>query len=85
MVFLLTSLNIYYILDPNLSALPEPQEDESATVKTERLKHEEDEMLYQGYILNTLIARVQRRGKYFHPQNVSNVANVGRQGILVFY
>jgi hypothetical protein len=34
----------YFILDPNLSALPKPQEDESATVKTEKLKREEDEI-----------------------------------------
>ena len=54
MVFMLTLLNIYYIIDPNLFALPEPQEDESATVKIERLKREEDEVLCRGHILNTL-------------------------------
>jgi len=32
------------------------------------------------------VTRVRRRGKNIHPQNhVSNVVNVGRQGILVFY
>ena len=54
MVFLLTSLKIYYIFYSNLPALPEPQEDESAIVKTERLRHEKDEMLCRGHILNAL-------------------------------
>jgi len=54
MIFLLTSLKIYYIVDPNLFALPEPQEDESATIKTARVKREEDEVLYRVHILNTL-------------------------------
>jgi hypothetical protein len=40
MVSLLILLKIYYILNPNLSGLLEPQEDESTTVKTERLKRE---------------------------------------------
>jgi hypothetical protein len=57
MIFLLTSLKIYYILDPNLSALPETQEDESATM-TVRVKREEDEVLCQGHILNTLTSRL---------------------------
>jgi hypothetical protein len=53
-----TSLKIYYILDPNLSALPEPQEDESATIKTARVKREEDELFCRGHILNTLTNRL---------------------------
>jgi hypothetical protein len=58
MIFLLTSLKIYYILDLNLFAQPEPQEDESATIKTARVKREEDEMLCRGHILNTLTSRL---------------------------
>jgi hypothetical protein len=57
MVFLLTSLKIYYIFYSNLPALPEPQEDESAIVKTERLRHEKNEILCRGYILNALTSR----------------------------
>jgi len=57
MIFLLTSLKIYYILDLNLSALPEAQEDESATM-TVKVKREEDEVLCRGYILNTLTSRL---------------------------
>jgi hypothetical protein len=44
-VFLLILLKIYYIRDLNLPALLEPQEDKSAIVKIEKLKHEEDEVL----------------------------------------
>jgi len=58
MIFLLTLLKIYYILDPNLYALHEPQEDESATIKTARVKREEDEVLCRGHILNTLTSRL---------------------------
>ena len=58
MIFLLTSLKIYYILNPNLYALPKPQEDESATIKTTRVKREEDEVLCRGHILNTLTSRI---------------------------
>jgi hypothetical protein len=57
-IFLLTSLKIYYILDPNLSALPEPQEDESATIKTARVKREEDKVFCRGHLLNTLTSRL---------------------------
>jgi len=58
MIFLLTSLKIYYILNPNLSAQLEPQEDESAIIKTARVKREEDEMLCRGHILNILTSRL---------------------------
>jgi hypothetical protein len=45
-MFLFISIKIYYIFFyPNLSALLEPQEDESIVVKIKRLKHEEDEVL----------------------------------------
>jgi len=49
---------IYYILDPNLSALLEPQEDEFATIKTARVKREEDEVPCRGHILNTLTSQL---------------------------
>ena len=54
MIFLLTSLKIYYIFYPNLSTLPEPQEDESVIIKTARIKREEDEVFCREHILNTL-------------------------------
>jgi len=52
--FLLTSLKIYYILDPNLSALPKPQEYESATVKTTRVKHEEYHIVHLSCVIHTI-------------------------------
>ena len=57
MVLLLISLNIYYILDPNLSTLPEPQKDEYVTIKIEILKREKDEVFCRGHILNTLTSQ----------------------------
>jgi len=35
--------------------------------------------------INIVVARVRRRGESIQSQNGVNVANVGRQGILVFY
>jgi len=59
MMFLFISIKIYYIFFyPNLSALPEPQEDESIVVKIKRLKHEEDEVLCWRHILNTSTSRL---------------------------
>jgi hypothetical protein len=58
LVFLLTSWKIYCVLDLNLSALLEPQEDKYVAVKTERLKCEEDEMLCRRHILNTLTSQL---------------------------
>ena len=56
--FLLTVLKIAYVLDPNLEALPEPTEDDSDEVKKARKKHEDDEVMCRGYILNTLSDRL---------------------------
>ena len=57
-VSLLISLKIYYILNPNLSGLLESQEDESTTVKTERLKREKNKVFCREHILNTLTSRL---------------------------
>jgi hypothetical protein len=35
--------------------------------------------------INLYVARVRRHGENIHPQNLSYVANVWRQGILIFY
>ena len=53
-MFLLTTLKIVYILDPNLSKLPERTDEDTDQVQGERKKHEEDEVVCRGYILNTL-------------------------------
>lgn len=54
MIFLLSALNIYYVLDSALLAMPEPTAEDSDAVKEERKKREHDELLCRGYILNTL-------------------------------
>ena len=68
MKFLLTALKIFYILDPNLSPMPEePKPSEDGTlpdqtkvdeVRKQRKQREEDELLCRGYILNTLSDRL---------------------------
>ncbi len=57
-MFLLTALKIAYILDPNLSKLLQPTDNDSNQLKAERKKHEEDEVLCRGHILNTLSDRL---------------------------
>ena len=54
LMFLLTTLKIAYVLDPNLSKLPEPTDNDFDQLKAERKKHEEDEVVCRGHILNTL-------------------------------
>ena len=62
MSWLLTALNLLYLLDPALSAVPEPTEkDNEETVKrlgAEKAKQETDEMLCRGHILNSLSSRL---------------------------
>ncbi|XP_057452128.1 uncharacterized protein LOC130743934 [Lotus japonicus] len=58
MIFLLTALKIYYVLDPDLTPIAEPQDDDSDELKTERKKRIEDELLCRGHILNTLSGRL---------------------------
>ena len=58
LMFLLTTLNIVYILDPNLSKLLEPTDEDTDQVKGERKKREEGEVVCRGHILNTLSNRL---------------------------
>ncbi|XP_075074624.1 uncharacterized protein LOC142162200 [Nicotiana tabacum] len=58
MIFLLSALNIYYVLDYALPLMPEPTAEYSDVVKEERKKREHDELLCRGHILNTLTDRL---------------------------
>ncbi|GAV86876.1 UBN2_2 domain-containing protein [Cephalotus follicularis] len=67
MIFLLTALKIYYILDTNLLPIEEPVPTDDGTqpsaeaidkVIKEKKKREEDELLCRGHILNTLLDRL---------------------------
>ena len=51
MMFLLTALKISYILDPNLSEIPAPKDEDTEQLKADRKKREEDELLCRGYIV----------------------------------
>ncbi|XP_019075962.1 uncharacterized protein LOC109122729 [Vitis vinifera] len=56
--FLLTTLKIFYILDPTLAPLPEPKENDTPQVVAARKKREEDELICRGHILNALSDRL---------------------------
>ncbi|OIT31168.1 hypothetical protein A4A49_63487, partial [Nicotiana attenuata] len=58
MIFLLTALKIFYVLDPQLPAVPDLTAEDSDEVKTTRKKREDDELMCRGHILNTLTDRL---------------------------
>ena len=58
MTFLLTALKVHYVLDPDLTPIPEPTQDDSNELKKECKKRKEDELLCRGHILNTLSDRL---------------------------
>ncbi|XP_031390808.1 uncharacterized protein LOC116203272 [Punica granatum] len=62
MLFLLTVLNVAYVLDPNLQPLEDPAPDatpkEIAKVAELKKKREEDKFTCRGHILNTLSDRL---------------------------
>lgn len=62
MSWLLTSLSLFYLLDPKLQPIPEPKPDDTDAVKaklaTDKAKRETDEMLCRGHILNSLTTRL---------------------------
>ena len=55
---LLTMLKIFHILDPALTPLPEPKEDDMVEVVAKRKKREEDELICRGHIMNALFDRL---------------------------
>ena len=56
--FLLTSLNIINILDPDLPPLPEPIDEDTEKVKATRKQREYDELICREHILNVLSDRL---------------------------
>jgi len=54
MIFFLTAMKLYYILDPALTPLPEPTAEETQSQKNARMKRAEDALLCRGHILNAL-------------------------------
>ncbi|PKI56045.1 hypothetical protein CRG98_023563 [Punica granatum] len=62
MLFLLTILNVAYVLDPSLQPLEDPAPDatpeEIAKVVELKKKREEDKFTCRGHILNTLSDRL---------------------------
>lgn len=58
MTFFLTTLKIFYVLDPTLQPIPEPSEKDTEQIITSRKKREEDELVCGGHILNSLSDRL---------------------------
>ena len=58
MTFFLTAIKLYYILDPNLTPLPEPTDTDTEKEKDARLKHAEDTLLCRVHLLNALSDRL---------------------------
>ena len=58
LIFLLTALKIFYVLDPNLPPIPPPQDGDSTELKAQRQKRQEDEVMCRGHILNSLSDRL---------------------------
>ncbi|CAA2976749.1 Hypothetical predicted protein [Olea europaea subsp. europaea] len=56
--FLFTALKISYILDSELASLLEPTNGETEAVRSERQKHQEDEIICRGHIPNALSDRL---------------------------
>ena len=58
MIFLLTAMKVYYIMDPNLEPILEYSDKEEEGLKEKRLKRAEDALLYHGHIMNALSDRL---------------------------
>ncbi|XP_062104030.1 uncharacterized protein LOC133815177 [Humulus lupulus] len=56
--FLLTTLKVLYILDKDLKAIEPAKEDDTQEIIKQMKKHEEDELICRGHILNTLSDRL---------------------------
>ena len=57
-MFLLTTLKIAYVLDPDVEPIPAPANNDTAELIAKRKKREEDEVVCSGHILNTLSDRL---------------------------
>ena len=55
MKFLLTTLKLFYVLDPNLMPFPIASDEDTYEIKSQRKKQEDDELICRGHILNTLL------------------------------
>lgn len=58
MRFMLTVLNVLYVLDPELQPLPKPSDEDTDKIIADRKKREEDELICRGHILGTLTDRL---------------------------
>ena len=71
MRFMLTVLNVIYVLNPKLEPIREPSDKDSDKIVADRKKHEEDELVCRGHILGTLSDRVY--DMYAHIQSPKEI------------
>ena len=57
-MFFLTALKVVYMLDPNLQPIPQPKDGDFEELKAQRRKHEDDEVLCVGHVMDTLSDRL---------------------------
>ena len=51
LIFMLTALKIFYVLDPNLPSIPPAKDDDSTELKAQRQKRQEDEVMFMDAFL----------------------------------
>ncbi|KAM2178896.1 hypothetical protein ACFX1R_033922 [Malus domestica] len=71
MRFMLTVLNVIYVLDPKLEPIREPSDKDSDNIVVDRKKREEDELVCRGHILGTLSDRLY--DMYAHIQSPKEI------------
>ncbi|KAM1148086.1 hypothetical protein FF1_028782 [Malus domestica] len=71
MRFMLTVLNVIYVLDPKLEPIREPSDKDSDNIVADRKKREEDELVCRGHILGTLSDRLY--DMYAHIQSPKEI------------
>ena len=80
MKFLLTTLKVYYVLDPNLQSLPAATPEDTEELKAERKNREEDEVTCRGLILNSLTDRLyDLYSPYQTPKEIWNAVDTKYQ------
>ncbi|GAV79210.1 hypothetical protein CFOL_v3_22675, partial [Cephalotus follicularis] len=77
MVFLLTALKIYYVLDPALAPVSKPKDDDTEEIKAQREKCELNELVCRGHILSIVTDRLYNLHAYMKlPREIWNALKI---------
>ncbi|PIA34661.1 hypothetical protein AQUCO_03700146v1 [Aquilegia coerulea] len=90
-MFFLTAFKLAYILDDNLTPIPDEKPDDTEALKKQRQKRKEDEFLCRGHILNALSGSVYTSHRLICPakalwtalQNKYRIEEASNQKFLV--